>query len=177
LRQEHPFTASDLLARIKKSKKLPENQKPLLLKRDEDNDNVVWLAPLNARNPACKPSAEPRDPLHEHLDIRLHFYRQVRTDDAKNVAKYLSGLVRDDNEFDVKHVAFLSKSSVFYQAAMNFRSGFEKKKRKRSSSGSTVAMSPTMVRSLRRKSSLTFEDEMKASPDEIGMIYPNSCPP
>ncbi|KAF2675675.1 hypothetical protein K458DRAFT_397715 [Lentithecium fluviatile CBS 122367] len=143
LRSHHPFTSRNLLDKIKEHEQLPKTQHPTLLRRDEYNDALVWIAPLKlAKNESVTTRSERRNPSHEYLDLRLNFYRRVRKNDAEMVAKCLSKLIHEDRAFQAKHIVLLDKTSAHSKAIVNFTSGINKK-RKRSTS--SLSQSPTAL--------------------------------
>lgn len=137
----------------------------MLLKRDQFNDGLVWIAPLNAKYEASKSSGERRDPLHEHMDIRLHFYRCIKKNDVKDVAKILSKLIHEDPHFQVKHVDLIGKSNIVAHVVNRLYSGMEERKRKRSTPNSALTLSPSATRPRRKHS---YPEELEVAPGELG---------
>lgn len=134
LRPLHDFTSIALLAKIKEYPHLPKGQKPDLLRRDEENDALVWIAPQKReKNESVPTKSEHRNPSHEYFDLRFNYYRRVEKRDAEMLAKTLSKLVRDNGDFHAKHIVLLDKTSAHSKAVRGFTSGISNKKRKRSS--------------------------------------------
>ena len=141
LRPHHPFTSRTLLDKIKDYDLLPKTQLPTLLRRDEYNDGLVWIAPQRLRKNEPVPNkSERRNPNHEYLDLRFNFYRRVKPNDAEMVAKCLSKLIHENRDFQAKHIVLLDKTSAHHKAVRNFASNLHKK-RKRSTT--SLNQSPT----------------------------------
>lgn len=128
-----PFTTNALLEKIKTYPELPRGQKPCLRKRDENNDGIIWIAPQTLdKNEEPITGSEHRNPTHEYIDLRFHFYRRVKVEDGKIVAQCLSKLIHDGSGFDAKHIMVLDKSSVHSKAVQGFITSGLERKRKRS---------------------------------------------
>ncbi|KAF2470784.1 uncharacterized protein BDR25DRAFT_303768 [Lindgomyces ingoldianus] len=131
---EYPFTSITLVDKIKKYPHRDPRQNPELLRRDEVADGIVWIAPIKAGEPQPESIArsEHRDPRHEYIDLRLNFYRPVKAEDVKEMARTLSRLVNNEPTFEAKHIALLDVSSTFSKAVSIFRNSTATGKRKRS---------------------------------------------
>lgn len=132
LREDYPFSAITLVEKIKKYPLLLETQSPELLRRNEFADGLVWISPLNVVGPKPEAAVQSvkRDPRHEYIDLRFNFYRRVKTEDAKNLAKHLSPLVSSEESFGAKHITLLDISSTFSKAVAGFQSSSMASKRK-----------------------------------------------
>tara|TARA_R110002003_G_scaffold149_7_gene13546 strand:- start:7934 stop:8692 length:759 start_codon:yes stop_codon:yes gene_type:complete len=135
LRPHHPFTSIALLDKIKEYELLPDTQSPTLLKRDEYNDGMVWIAPQKLRKSgSATTKSERRDPSHEYLDLRFNFYRRVYKSDAERVAKCLSQLIHHNKDFEAKHIVLLDKTSTHSKAIRSLASSVQKKRKRSTSS-------------------------------------------
>jgi len=115
LRDQSPFTSIAMVDKIKTYEHLPAEQTPMLLRRDQYADGVVWLAPLKrgeGPEPEDIAKSEHRDPRHEYIDLRFNFYRRVELEDASNLARQLSQLVNNEKTFAAKHITLLDISST-----------------------------------------------------------------
>jgi hypothetical protein len=143
LRLHHPFTSRGLLTKIKEYDQLEDPEQPALLKRDEYNDELVWIAPLKiARDESVTTKSERRDPSHEYIDLRFNYYRRVEKSDPEMLARCLSKLVQKNHHFQAKHIALLDKSSVHSKAIVNFTSNINRKRKRSMSSLSQSPASP-----------------------------------
>ncbi|KAH7063889.1 hypothetical protein BKA63DRAFT_572767 [Paraphoma chrysanthemicola] len=141
MRPHAPFTSIALLHKIREYNQLPDSQDPTLLKRDEYNDSMVWIAPQRMKKSGpTSTKSERRDPSHEYFDLRFNFYRRVYKSDAERVAKCLSRLIHHDKDFEAKHIVLLDKTSMHSKAIRSLASPVHKK-RKRSTT-SSLNLSP-----------------------------------
>ena len=146
LRPQHPFTSKALLEKIKQYDKLPRNQHPKLLRRDEKNDELVWIAPKSPEENGSAPESERRDVTHEHLDLRFKFWRSIDKNDAEVFAKHMSSLVNDVEDFQAKQIVVLDKTSTQSYAVRTISSGLHHR-RKRSGSIHSRNRSPIILAS------------------------------
>jgi hypothetical protein len=105
LRPDHHFTSIALLDKIRNYDTLPKDQHVSLLRRDEHNDELVWIAPRTPENnDSGSTESERRNPSHEYMDLRLNFYRRIEKKDAEMVARCLSKLIHENPDFQAKHI-------------------------------------------------------------------------
>jgi hypothetical protein len=118
------------LKKIEGSKKLPEGQCPQLLRRDESDVGLIWIAPqkLGQDDPVPTESVY-RDPSHGYLDLRFNFYRRVQQQDVIDVAKSLSKLI-EGHDCEAKHIMLLDKSSLVENCAMMFKNAVTLKRKR-----------------------------------------------
>ncbi|KAF2028208.1 hypothetical protein EK21DRAFT_114122 [Setomelanomma holmii] len=147
LRTQHPFTSRTLLEKIEEYSGLPKKQRPELLRRDEYNDAIVWIAPQKlGKNELVADKGELRNPSHEYLDLRFNFYRRLEKSDATIMAKCLSKLIHDNKDFQAKHIVLLDKTSTLARVNRALTSVVHKKRKR--STPSLIQSSTTLDRDL-----------------------------
>ncbi|KAI4947301.1 hypothetical protein J4E91_006653 [Alternaria rosae] len=145
LRSDHHFTSIDLIDKIRCYPQLRQDQKVNLRKRDNNNDELVWIAPQKLeKNESVSTESERRNPSHEYMDLRLNFYRRLEIEDATRVAKCLSKLIQEKPEFQAKHIVLLDKTSSHSKAVRNFSLNVHEK-RKRSTLGLSTRQHCTAI--------------------------------
>lgn len=135
LRKERVFNSLKLLHKIQNAPDFPKKkQSPQLIPRFSPSDDHIWIAPLNAAKEAFEtPLGEYRQPGHEYLDLRFHFYRGVNDTDIRNTAQALSRLIKTkDDDFSAKRISLIKKNSDFKQYAKYWQDFAKGQKRKRS---------------------------------------------
>jgi hypothetical protein len=130
LQSRHPFTSKALLDKIREYDKLPKSQNPKLLRRDEHNDEIVWIAPQSLDNDEpLSTKSEHRDLKHEYLDLRFKFFRNIVKSDAEVFARHMSKLVHDVHDFQARHIIVLDKTSTHSRAVRNLTSSVHQKRK------------------------------------------------
>ena len=110
------------MTRVKESPTLYREQIPELQRRDHDQEGIVWIAPVGEleSKKVHESISEHRHVHHEYIDLRLSFYRQVKPEDAQNVAQHLSRLVNDFDDF-AKHIDLINVSDYVTRYAHHWR--------------------------------------------------------
>jgi hypothetical protein len=114
---KHTFTSQDLLDEIKNAPDFPiSKQTPQLFSRHLPSDDNVWIAPrkgLGKTQSSSNKLGEYRQADHEHMDLRLYFNYKISDADIKDMATYLSGLIKKKQpKFKARHVKLLDVTSI-----------------------------------------------------------------
>ncbi|CAI6263304.1 unnamed protein product [Periconia digitata] len=124
---ECPFTTRQLVARIQAilaNRPGPgKKQTPELQVRDKFSaGGNIWISPRNLNVHAMEKiesQGEHRRAHHEYIDLRLNFYRKLEPADAVNVAKHLTRLVRDEDDF-AKEITLIKVSNPTAEIAQHW---------------------------------------------------------
>ncbi|PVI01371.1 hypothetical protein DM02DRAFT_727909 [Periconia macrospinosa] len=174
-REEYPFTSRQLVDRIK-TRFMDENtQTPELQVRDPQACGSIWITPQNLSTPIQERVAsqgEHRRAHHEYIDLRLNFYRKLEPVDAANVAKHLTRLVRDEDDF-AKEITLINVSNPTADIVSHWRKQ-ARRGLKRKSGSSEFSLSSNSVL---EGTTCTGTPTICVSPgtDDIGK-YKNSVP-
>jgi hypothetical protein len=140
---ECPFTSVHLVDKIKARMALvnPEvTQIPELHRCNPTSNGIVWIAPQNNHQKVGKKwadQAERRHAHHEYIDLRFNFFRRVEVQDASNVAKHLSRLVNDHDDF-AKHISMIRVSNPISKYANHWKNETTKRKRANAFNSNTI---------------------------------------